>query len=65
MDVGMHEDAGSEGVQVEYVEDSMFVHEGLCVCIGPFFFSFNSKWYTTEKANDFFVCFMKWLEVGF
>ena len=42
MNERVHEDAGSEGVEVEYVEDSVVVHEGLCVSVEPFVPSFYS-----------------------
>jgi hypothetical protein len=34
---GVHEEAGAEGVEVEYVENAVVVHEGLCVSVNPFF----------------------------
>ena len=41
-----------------------FVHEGLCVCVVPFTPLLHAWRHATDKANDFFVDEVEWLEVG-
>lgn len=55
VDEGMHENACSEGVEVENVEDVVVVHERLCVSVKPFFSSLYLWGDAAEESNDFFV----------
>lgn len=63
VDKGMHGDASAECVEMEYVEDVMFVHERLCMCVFPFTSILHTWWHATYEANDFFVSKVEWLEV--
>jgi hypothetical protein len=65
VDEGMHEEAGAECVEIEYVEDAVVVHEGLCVSVNPFFSLLYPWGDAAEESNDFFVDDVKGLEVCF
>ena len=49
---------------MEDIEDVVFVHEGLCVCVVPFTPLLHAWRHATDKANDFFVDEVEWLAVG-
>ena len=51
----MHGKAGAKRVEVEDVEDFMFVHEGLGVGVSPFTSLLYSGGNTAEETNDLFV----------
>ncbi len=61
----MHGEAGAKCVEVEDVEDFVFVHEGLGVGVDPFVSTLHSGRNATEETNDLFVYAMKGLEVCF
>ena len=65
VDERVYGEAGSECVEVEYVEDAMIVHEGLCVCVKPFFSSLYPGGDAAYESNDFFVDDVEGLEVCF
>ena len=48
---------------MENVEDAMFVHEWLCMCVFPFTSMLHAWWHATYEANDFFMGQVEWLGV--
>ena len=65
MDERLYDEAGSERVESEYVEDVVMVHERLCVCVKPFFSSLYPWGDAAKKSDDFFVDDVEGLEVCF
>ena len=64
MDEGVHYEGSAECIEVEDVEDVVFMHEGLCVRVVPFTSPLYEWWHTADEANDFLVENMEWLEIG-
>ena len=46
-------------------EDVVFFHEGECVGIGPSVVFEDFGWGVTDESDDFFLCFVERLQVGF